>query len=201
MRFIHLRVSGNVYTGTVDGKLWRIGPDDRLTFITQMGQNLAECGWCYVCLCPLSLTVTISTCFLNSARVLRQQHRFWARVRSSARRSPGPPRSADRRGLVLRAAQRRPSNRREDGPGVQLSGWRVWGMLWFHSSSGHLTPGLSSGAAGVPFAFLNGLEVSSQTGMIYFTDSSSRWGRRHVKLEVTCLFFFKQLQIYSGNGW
>lgn len=42
----------------------------------------------------------------------------------------------------------------------------------------------SSGADGVPFAFLNGLEISSQTGIIYFTDSSSRWGRRHVKLEV-----------------
>lgn len=39
-------VSGNVYTGTVDGKLWRIGPDDSLTFITHMGQNLPECGWC-----------------------------------------------------------------------------------------------------------------------------------------------------------
>uniref|UniRef100_A0A3Q3D4L0 Zgc:194209 n=1 Tax=Hippocampus comes TaxID=109280 RepID=A0A3Q3D4L0_HIPCM len=42
----------------------------------------------------------------------------------------------------------------------------------------------SCGADGVPFAFLNGLEISSQTGIIYFTDSSSRWGRRHVKLEV-----------------
>lgn len=41
------------------------------------------------------------------------------------------------------------------------------------------------GADGVPFAFLNGLEISSQTGIIYFTDSSSRWGRRHVKLEVS----------------
>lgn len=28
--------------------------------------------------------------------------------------------------------------------------------------------------------------------MIYFTDSSSRWGRRHVKLEVTRLLFVKQ---------
>lgn len=43
---------------------------------------------------------------------------------------------------------------------------------------------VSSGAGGVPFAFLNGLEISSQTGIIYFTDSSSRWGRRHVRLEV-----------------
>lgn len=147
--------------------------------------------------------VRMFTCFLNSACVLRQQHRFWARVWSSARRSPGPPWSADRRGLVLRAAQRRPSNWSEDGSGVQLSGWRVWGILSFHPSVGHFTPGLSSGADGVPFAFLNGLEVSSQTGMIYFTDSSSRWGRRHVKLEVTCLFLFQTavLHIYSGNRW
>lgn len=45
VRSIYLRLSGNVYTGTVDGKLWRIAPDDRLTFITQMGQKLPECGW------------------------------------------------------------------------------------------------------------------------------------------------------------
>lgn len=43
--FFNPRVPGNVYTGTVDGKLWKIGPDDSLTFITQMGQSLAECGW------------------------------------------------------------------------------------------------------------------------------------------------------------
>uniref|UniRef100_A0A8C6KZ70 Zgc:194209 n=1 Tax=Nothobranchius furzeri TaxID=105023 RepID=A0A8C6KZ70_NOTFU len=36
--------NGNVYTGTVDGKLWRIGPDDSLTLVTHMGQNLPECG-------------------------------------------------------------------------------------------------------------------------------------------------------------
>uniref|UniRef100_A0A3B1JSJ4 Zgc:194209 n=1 Tax=Astyanax mexicanus TaxID=7994 RepID=A0A3B1JSJ4_ASTMX len=35
--------NGNVYTGTVDGKLWRIN-NETLTFITQMGQNLPECG-------------------------------------------------------------------------------------------------------------------------------------------------------------
>lgn len=47
-------VSGNVYTGTVDGKLWRIGPDDSLTLITHMGQNLPECGLCF----------TLNFCFL-----------------------------------------------------------------------------------------------------------------------------------------
>lgn len=51
MSFIYLCVSGNVYTGTVDGKLWRISPDDRLTFITQMGQSLPECGGCCACVC------------------------------------------------------------------------------------------------------------------------------------------------------
>lgn len=45
---IFVCVVGNVYTGTVDGKLWRIGPDDSLTFITQLGQNLPECGRCFI---------------------------------------------------------------------------------------------------------------------------------------------------------
>nr|XP_009670051.1 PREDICTED: adipocyte plasma membrane-associated protein-like isoform X1 [Struthio camelus australis] len=34
---------GNLYTGTVDGKLWMIS-GDQLHFITQMGQNMPECG-------------------------------------------------------------------------------------------------------------------------------------------------------------
>lgn len=42
-------IAGNVYTGTVDGKLWRIGPDDSLTLVTQMGQNLPECGLFFFC--------------------------------------------------------------------------------------------------------------------------------------------------------
>lgn len=37
-----------MFTGTVDGKLWKIGADDSLTFITQMGQSLPECGWCCI---------------------------------------------------------------------------------------------------------------------------------------------------------
>ncbi|KAF3859367.1 hypothetical protein F7725_021766 [Dissostichus mawsoni] len=93
---------GNVFTGTVDGKLWRIAPDDSLTLLTHMGQDLPECG---------SSTDYEPVC--------------------------GRPH------------------------GVRLDR-----------------------AAGVPFSFLNGLEISSQTGIIYFTDSSSRWGRRHVTLEV-----------------
>lgn len=40
-----------MFTGTVDGKLWKIGADDSLTFITQMGQSLPECGGCCVHLC------------------------------------------------------------------------------------------------------------------------------------------------------
>lgn len=46
--FLYLHVPGNVFTGTVDGKLWKIGADDSLTLITQMGQSLPECGWCCI---------------------------------------------------------------------------------------------------------------------------------------------------------
>ncbi|XP_035003342.2 adipocyte plasma membrane-associated protein [Hippoglossus stenolepis] len=125
---------GNVYTGTVDGKLWRIGPDDSLTLITQMGQNLPECGSSpdYEPLCGRPHGVRL-----------------------------------DRRGQLIVADS----------------------YLGLHSvdpQTGDKTLLLPNpqGADGVPFAFLNGLEISPQTGIIYFTDSSSRWGRRHVKLEV-----------------
>lgn len=125
---------GNVYTGTVDGKLWRIGPNDSLTFITQMGQNLAECG---------SSTDFEPLCGRPHAVRL------------------------DRHGQLIVADS----------------------YLGLHSvdpKTGRKTllVANSQGAGGVPFAFLNGLEISSQTGLVYFTDSSSRWGRRHVKLEV-----------------
>ncbi|KAI4802908.1 hypothetical protein KUCAC02_006476 [Chaenocephalus aceratus] len=104
---------GNVFTGTVDGKLWRIAPDDSLTLLTHMGQDLPECG---------SSTDYEPVC--------------------------GRPHGVrmDRHGQLIVADS-------------YLGGC-------------------------VPFAFLNGLEISSQTGIIYFTDSSSRWGRRHVTLEV-----------------
>ncbi|KAE8281254.1 Adipocyte plasma membrane-associated protein BSCv [Larimichthys crocea] len=125
---------GNVYTGTVDGKLWRIGPDDSLSFITQMGQSLPECG---------SSTDYEPVC--------------------------GRPHSVrlDRRGQLIVADS-------------------YFGLHSVDPRTGEKTLLVSNsqGAGGVPFAFLNGLEISSQTGIIYFTDSSSRWGRRHVKLEV-----------------
>ncbi|KAJ4924567.1 hypothetical protein JOQ06_003522 [Pogonophryne albipinna] len=105
---------GNVFTGTVDGKLWRIAPDDSLTLLTHMGQDLPECG-----------------SSMDYEPVCGRPHGV----------------RLDRHGQLIVA-------------------------------DSYL------GAAGVPFAFLNGLEISSQTGIIYFTDSSSRWGRRHVTLEV-----------------
>lgn len=40
---LHCVSEGNIYTGTVDGKLWRIS-NESLTFITQMGRNIPECG-------------------------------------------------------------------------------------------------------------------------------------------------------------
>ncbi|KAJ0012640.1 hypothetical protein NQD34_016974 [Periophthalmus magnuspinnatus] len=125
---------GNVYTGTVDGKLWRIGPDDSLTLITHMGQNLEECG--------------ISPEFEPLCG--------------------------------------RPHGIRLNGDGELIVADSYLGLFSVNTQSGEKTQLLSNsqGANGVPFAFLNGLEISSKTGIIYFTDSSSRWGRRHVKLEV-----------------
>ncbi|XP_074554132.1 adipocyte plasma membrane-associated protein [Halichoeres trimaculatus] len=125
---------GNVYTGTVDGKLWRIGPDDSLTLITHMGQNLPECG---------SSTDFEPLCG-------------------------------------------RPHGVRLDRHGQLIVADSYFGLHSVDPGTGAKTLLLanSEGADGVPFAFLNGLEISPQTGMIYFTDSSSRWGRRHVKLEV-----------------
>ncbi|XP_019753129.1 adipocyte plasma membrane-associated protein isoform X2 [Hippocampus comes] len=125
---------GNVYTGTVDGKLWRIGPDDSLTFITQMGRDLPECG----------------------------------------------------SGTHFEPVCGRPHGVRLDRHGNLIVVDAYLGLYSVDPRSGRkmLLVANSQGADGVPFAFLNGLEISSQTGIIYFTDSSSRWGRRHVKLEV-----------------
>ncbi|XP_072309716.1 adipocyte plasma membrane-associated protein [Eucyclogobius newberryi] len=125
---------GNVFTGTVDGKLWRIGPDDSLTLVTQMGQNLKECGS-----------------------------------------------SPDFEPLCGR-----PHGIRLNRDGQLIVADSYLGLFSVNPQSGEKTLLLSNsqGANGVPFAFLNGLEISPKTGIIYFTDSSSRWGRRHVKLEV-----------------
>lgn len=125
---------GHVFTGTVDGKLWRIGPGDSLTLVTHMGQNLQECGS-----------------------------------------------SPDFEPLCGR-----PHGVRLDQGGRLIVVDSYFGLFSVDPQTGEKTLLLSNsqGANGVPFAFLNGLEISSQTGIIYFTDSSSRWGRRHVKLEV-----------------
>ncbi|XP_026218627.1 strictosidine synthase family protein [Anabas testudineus] len=125
---------GNVYTGTVDGKLWKIAPNDSLTIITQMGQDLPECG---------SSTDYEPVCG-------------------------------------------RPHGVRLDRDGQLIVADSYFGLHSVDPKTGEksLLLANSQGADGVPFAFLNGLEISSQTGIVYFTDSSSRWGRRHVRLEV-----------------
>ncbi|XP_017267188.2 adipocyte plasma membrane-associated protein [Kryptolebias marmoratus] len=143
---------GNVYTGSVDGKLWRIGPDDSLTFITHTGQNRPECG---------SSTDYEPVC--------------------------GRPHGVrlDRRGQLIVADS-------------------YFGLYSVDPQMGEKTllVASSEGANGVPFAFLNGLEISSRTGVVYFTDSSSRWGRRHVRLEVMELNSLGRLLSYepqTGN--
>ncbi|XP_033968335.1 adipocyte plasma membrane-associated protein [Pseudochaenichthys georgianus] len=126
---------GNVFTGTVDGKLWRIAPDDSLTLLTHMGQDLPECG---------SSTDYEPVCG-------------------------------------------RPHGVRMDRHGQLIVADSYLGLHSVDPKTGEKTL-LLANSEGVllafPFAFLNGLEISSQTGIIYFTDSSSRWGRRHVTLEV-----------------
>ncbi|KAM9327612.1 adipocyte plasma membrane-associated protein [Pholidichthys leucotaenia] len=138
---------GNVYTGTVDGKLWKIGPDDSLTFITQMGQNLPECGFS-----------------VDYEPVCGRPHGV----------------RMDRHGQLIVA---------DSYLGLHRVDPKTGGKKLLLANS--------EGAGGVPFAFLNGLEISSQTGIIYFTDSSSRWGRRHVKLEVIELNSLGRLLSYD----
>eukprot|EP00066_Takifugu_rubripes_P022261 XP_011611527.1 PREDICTED: adipocyte plasma membrane-associated protein-like [Takifugu rubripes] len=140
---------GNVFTGTVDGKLWKIGADDSLTFVTQMGQSLPECG---------SSTDYEPVCG-------------------------------------------RPHGVRLDRHGQLIVADSYFGLHSVNPQTGEKTVLVSSsqGAGGVPFGFLNGLEISSQTGMIYFTDSSSRWGRRHVKLEVIELNNLGRLLSYDPD--
>ncbi|XP_061106685.1 adipocyte plasma membrane-associated protein [Conger conger] len=123
---------GNIYTGTVDGKLWRIHRD-QLYFITQMGQNIPECGT-----------------------------------------------STDHEPVCGR-----PHGVRLDGQGQLIVADSYLGLFRVHPQSGEKTLLLSSkeGADGIPFGFLNGLEIS-RNGTVFFTDSSSRWGRRHVRYEV-----------------
>uniref|UniRef100_A0A3B3E304 Zgc:194209 n=1 Tax=Oryzias melastigma TaxID=30732 RepID=A0A3B3E304_ORYME len=141
---------GNIYTGTVDGKLWRISPDDNLTFITQMGQNLPECG---------SSTDYEPVCG-------------------------------------------RPHGVRMDRHNQLIVADSYFGLFSVNPRTGEKTLLRSSaeGADGVPFAFLNGLEISAQTGIVYFTDSSSRWGRRHVKLEVIELNSLGRLLSYDPRS-
>ncbi|XP_033744810.1 adipocyte plasma membrane-associated protein-like isoform X2 [Pecten maximus] len=60
-----------------------------------------------------------------------------------------------------------------------------FGLLKVNISTGQIEMLLSSetGIGGVPFSFLNSLDIS-QSGLVYFTDSTTRWGRRHYRYEV-----------------
>ncbi|XP_048011509.1 adipocyte plasma membrane-associated protein isoform X1 [Megalobrama amblycephala] len=124
--------NGNIYTGTVDGKLWRINKES-LTFITQMGRNIPECG-----------TSTDYEPVCGRPHGLR----------------------LDRDGQLIVA---------DSYQGLfKIDPWTGEKTL-LHSSK--------EGADGIPFGFLNGLEIS-KNGTMFFTDSSSKWGRRHVRYEV-----------------
>ncbi|XP_063301205.1 adipocyte plasma membrane-associated protein-like [Pelobates fuscus] len=122
---------GNLYTGTVDGKLWKIS-GDKLSFITQMGQNVSQCG------------------------------------------TPEYERVCGR-----------PHSVRMDHNGFLIVADSYFGLFRVNPRTGEKTLLLSNeeGVDGIPFRFLNGLDLS-RNGTIYFTDSSSKWGRRHHRYEV-----------------
>ncbi|KAM3926102.1 adipocyte plasma membrane-associated protein-like [Leptodactylus fuscus] len=122
---------GNLYTGTVDGKLWMIH-GEQLKFITQMGKNISQCGTPeYEPVCG------------------------------------------------------RPHGVRMDSDGYLIVADSYYGLYRVHPQTGEKNLLISNeeGVDGVPFRFLNGLELS-RNGTIYFTDSSSKWGRRHHRYEV-----------------
>lgn len=53
-----------------------------------------------------------------------------------------------------------------------------------------------TGINGVPFKFLNGLEIS-KSGLIYFTESSSKWDRRNNRYEILELNNLGRLMVYD----
>ncbi|XP_043092623.1 adipocyte plasma membrane-associated protein [Puntigrus tetrazona] len=124
--------NGNIYTGSVDGKLWRIS-NGSLSFVTQMGQNIPECGT----------------------------------------------------SMDYEPVCGRPHGLRLDRNGQLIVADSYQGLFKVDPWTGEKTLLYSSkvGADGIPFGFLNGLEISKD-GTVFFTDSSSKWGRRHVRYEV-----------------
>ncbi|XP_018429120.1 PREDICTED: adipocyte plasma membrane-associated protein-like [Nanorana parkeri] len=79
----------------------------------------------------------------------------------------------------------RPHGVRLDSDGYLIVADSYFGLFRVHPLTGEKELLLSNneGVDGIPFRFLNGLELS-QNGTIYFTDSSSKWGRRHHRYEV-----------------
>lgn len=60
-----------------------------------------------------------------------------------------------------------------------------FGLLKVNVTTGQMEMLMSSktGIDGVPFSFLNSLDIV-ESGLVYFTDSTTRWGRRHYRYEV-----------------
>jgi sugar lactone lactonase YvrE len=49
---------------------------------------------------------------------------------------------------------------------------------------GGLAEVVATEAGGVPFNFLNGLDVDQRTGDVYFTDSSTTYRRRYIYIYI-----------------
>lgn len=77
----------------------------------------------------------------------------------------------------------RPLGMRFDRYGVNLLvADAYYGLLKVHTTTGTVSTLVSSktGAFGVPFKFVNDLDIDRH-GTIYFTDSSAKWDRRNHK--------------------
>ncbi|XP_005989491.1 adipocyte plasma membrane-associated protein isoform X2 [Latimeria chalumnae] len=98
----------------------------------------------------------------------------------------------------------RPHGVRLDKDGYLIVVDSYYGLFRVHPETGRKTLLLSSeeGVDGVPFKFLNGLEIHSN-GTIFFTDSSSKWERRFNRYEVIEANHLGRLIAYdtvSGNA-
>lgn len=58
---------------------------------------------------------------------------------------------------------------------------------------------LANSAEGVPFCFLNALDIDNETGMVYFTDTSTIFQRRYYYIHNKLIISFEFLCLLQGN--
>ena len=71
--------------------------------------------------------------------------------------------------------------------------------LYVVGPKGGLATLVTAEAEGVPFTFLNGLDVDHRTGDVYFTDSSSVYQRRYILCTHVCICIRSLLTLNRPN--